>query len=44
MDAVTSVTFIRYNITSDADQRETFRRVETLLAEAPKRTNLVTLH
>jgi integrase len=35
--------FLRYNITSDADQREAFRRVERHLAERPKIPNLVTL-
>jgi integrase len=32
--------FLRYNITSDADQREALRRVEQHLAERPKRVNV----
>jgi integrase len=35
--------FLRYNITSDADQREAFRRVEKHLAEQPTRSNVVNL-
>jgi integrase len=35
--------FLRYNITSDADQRDAFRRVESHLAQAPK-TKIATLH
>jgi integrase len=33
--------FLRYSITSDADQREAFRRVEKHLAEQPKRADNV---
>jgi len=36
--------FLRYNITSNADQREAFRRVDSHLAEAPKQKNVVSLH
>jgi integrase len=32
--------FLRYDITSDADQREALRRVEQHLAEQPKRGNV----
>jgi len=33
--------FLRYSITSDADQREAFRGVEKHLAEQPKRADNV---
>ena len=35
--------FLRYNITSGADQRDALRRVADHLADAPKTTNLVTI-
>jgi hypothetical protein len=35
--------FLRYNMTSDADQREAFRRVEKHLAEQPVKSNVVNL-
>jgi hypothetical protein len=33
----------RHNITSDADQREAFRRVEKHLAELPKTANVTSI-
>jgi integrase len=36
--------FNRYNISSGADQREAFRRVEKHLAEQPKRASVVSIH
>jgi len=35
--------FPRYNVTSDADQREAFRRVEKHLAEQPKKATVAPL-
>ncbi|MGH7823499.1 MAG: hypothetical protein ACREQ9_27370, partial [Candidatus Binatia bacterium] len=35
--------FSRYNITDARDQIEAFRRVETYLAEQPKKANVTTI-